>query len=61
MSILNGGSGKRAVTAMTDREYMDVFINGITNAECAYLRHLPPITRMTQLVDLVARLRSGAP
>lgn len=53
MSILNGGSGKRAVTQMTDSEYLNLFIAGITDTEWTYLRHLPPITRRTQLAILL--------
>jgi hypothetical protein len=57
MTILNGGSGKRAVTDMTDAEYIGLFVSGITDHEWAYLRHLPPITRVPQLVNVVVHLR----
>ncbi|MCV7065634.1 hypothetical protein H7H51_07730 [Mycolicibacterium farcinogenes] len=57
MSLLNGGLVK-AKGITTDTEFVDRFIANITPAEWRILEQLPPIGRATELVAIVAEVRT---
>lgn len=49
----------RGAAQMTDREYLDAFINDISPEEWRMLAQLPPVRTVTGLVCLVVALRQA--
>lgn len=57
-SILNGGSGKRSVVGMTDKQYLaDVFLPGVTDYEWTLLSIMGVGLRITSVVSGIVAIR----
>ena len=57
MTVLNGGLPK-AKTITTDTEFVDRFVANIAPSEWHILAQLPPVGRITELVAVVAEVRT---